>query len=1257
MTKKIKRIVSILMSILLVLGIMPAGMIVASAEQEGVLMYSQNGKESKVIGCNSSAEGEVVIPEKLGGFPVVEVDLYAFSGCAKVTAVTVPDSVTKIDTSAFKNCTALKSLKIGKGVTSIASNALDGCTSLEKIEVAEDNTVYYSDKDGVLYNEAKTELLLYPIANTAETYTVLSEVTAIADSTFVGSKNVKKIVIGDKVLKIGANAFLGSMSLESVEIGKGVAVIGNVGYDAFQDCAKLKSIVVSADNAVYSSDANGTLYNKAKTQIIKYPENNTKTSVTIPSGVSEIGIYAFAYASNLKEVTIPKTVKNISAFAFYGCANIEKVYYEGSELEWKSINIGSNNNAILGAKIDYAGGEIHDHSYTATVTKQPTCTEAGVRTYTCSCSHSYTEPIAPLGHNFENNTCKNCNIKEFVYITDGTNARVTSYNGSLSAVIIPEKLDTYTVNAIGDSAFENKTFITSIAIPATVKDIGSNAFYNTGYYINSANWTDGVLYIGSFLIQANSSLKPTYVVKDGTTVIADYAFSSRSSLVNITLPKTVVTIGDYAFSGCSSLSSVTTGATEEEWASVVIGANNENLTKNTINFYVPPHEHAYIAQEVPATCTEAGYKLEKCACGDEKKTDYPPLGHDFVNNTCTRCNEREYEISINGGEVTITACHKSLSGTVTLPAQISGYDVTAIAEKTFANNQKITKLVIPATVKFIGNNAFENTNIKEIEVASGNENYLSESGVLYNKNRSEIIFCPSAVVEKLGGNIALTGGIEKIAAGAFKNCKTLTAITLPLSLKEIGDGAFAGCDNLTKTTYVSTQSNWNKVAIGKDNDSVLKNVEFLDKSDVDTLNELVQNLNLNGSLTATGVNSIVVIDNEDKTTAIEISETTKNDKTVKIKYNGTAIKYADGKYTLSFADCHKADKDTESLTENVVKTTIEYGEYTFEIKLVFSNLKDSGHQFVPGAKVEPECDKAGYTPYTCSICEKSVKRNEVQANGHTWGNWIITTAETCLEKGEETRTCAVCKATEKQEVPARGHNDRTLVTNVIPATCTSDGKTIVTCKYCNEYRVETPILSTGHIYGSWTVTVNPDCTTDGSRYRVCAACEDKQEEVLTKLGHKYQAEKVVPPTYTEAGYTIYTCSRCSDSYNDNFTAPIVLVLAVELRTEEGLDKATINKDGSVTLVAEAVDGKGNYQEGLVYSYEVLNPEIASVKVLEDGKVLVTGLTRGTTNVVCTATDKNGNYVTDTFTVEVKFTVLQWIKWFFVDLLFGFIKSI
>ena len=56
--------------------------------------------------------------------------------------------------------------------------------------------------------------------------------------------------------------------------------------------------------------------------------------------------------------------------------------------------------------------EQHKHEYTETVTKEPTCTNTGIKTFTCSCGDSYTETIAALGHSYTSKVTKDATITE-----------------------------------------------------------------------------------------------------------------------------------------------------------------------------------------------------------------------------------------------------------------------------------------------------------------------------------------------------------------------------------------------------------------------------------------------------------------------------------------------------------------------------------------------------------------------------------------------------------------------------------------------------------------------------------------------------------------------------------------------------------------------------------------------------------------------------------------------------------------------------
>ena len=249
-----------------------------------------------------------------------------------------------------------------------------------------------------------------------------------------------------------------------------------------------------------------------------------------------------------------------------------------------------------------------EHNYIQTVFA-PTCTSQGYTLHTCSiCEDSYNDSFVETNgsHDFQqSNTCAYCqadisaiavevynmsattddNVKAYVvarmdgtydayikgtgamregrpFYVDGYNISnayiengVTSIGGSLfdsaniASIFIPDS-----VTRIESRAFVSCHYLSSIIIEGSL-EIGSSAFSDTAYFNNSDNWQNKVLYIGNCLIAAKSTIE-TCVVKQGTTVIADRAFSYCTSLTNIELPNSLLIIGNWAFDGCSRLNNV-----------------------------------------------------------------------------------------------------------------------------------------------------------------------------------------------------------------------------------------------------------------------------------------------------------------------------------------------------------------------------------------------------------------------------------------------------------------------------------------------------------------------------------------------------------------------------------------------------------------------------------------------------------------------------------------------------------------------------
>ena len=321
---------------------------------------------------------------------VKSVGQSAFQDCAKLTAVEIPEGVTSIGYRAFYGCSGLTSVTIPEGVTSIGSSAFSGCRSLTSVTIPEGVTSidYYTFED----------------CSSLTSVTIPESVTSIGNSAFSGCSGLTSVTILEGVTSIGNQAFYGCRSLTSVTIPEGVTSIGD---SAFWGCSGMTSVtipdsVTSIDGGAFSgcssltgvtipggvtSIGGSVFYGCSSLTSVTIPEGVTSidyqafdgcsslTSVTIPEGVTSIGSSAFDGCSSLTSVTIPDSVTSIGNSAFYGCSKLKHVYYGGSDLQWKEIEIGNDNSALTKAIIHYAS--THAHNVEHVPGKAASCTETG----------------------------------------------------------------------------------------------------------------------------------------------------------------------------------------------------------------------------------------------------------------------------------------------------------------------------------------------------------------------------------------------------------------------------------------------------------------------------------------------------------------------------------------------------------------------------------------------------------------------------------------------------------------------------------------------------------------------------------------------------------------------------------------------------------------------------------------------------------------------------------------------------------------
>jgi len=194
-----------------------------------------------ITGIGSCTDTEIRIPREIEGYPVFNIADSAFTGCRRITSVTISDSVKYIGNNTFRNCTRLTSIVLGENLLQIGNTAFVGCKSLTTITIPESVT----DIGDAVFNQCD---------NLTDVY--VTNVQAWLNIDFFGKLNhpneygtlhlldengaeITDLVIPEGVTSIGNFLFANCKSLRSVTIPASVTTIG---WDAFDRCENLTVI-------------------------------------------------------------------------------------------------------------------------------------------------------------------------------------------------------------------------------------------------------------------------------------------------------------------------------------------------------------------------------------------------------------------------------------------------------------------------------------------------------------------------------------------------------------------------------------------------------------------------------------------------------------------------------------------------------------------------------------------------------------------------------------------------------------------------------------------------------------------------------------------------------------------------------------------------------------------------------------------------------------------------------------------------------
>lgn len=352
-------------------------------------------------------------------------------------------------------------------------------------------------------------------------YEVLEDGTA-AINKYLGSAEevtVPSEIEGYKVTVIHRYAFAGHENLKKVTIPEGVV---RIGYWAFEDCYNLEELILPDSleemSASYIDETklykdrsnweNGVLY--IGNHLIDADTTPLTDTYTVKEGTVSIANSAFSNFKGLTEVVLPESIRIIGEHAFADCENLQK------------INLPDG------------------------ITKIGFCAFDRCKNLSDADIPKSIKEIGPYA--FRRTAISELNLPEGLEII-GYNAFSNCTN--LTSVTVPQS-----VTELGEGAFSYCENLSEITLPQSLEVLGNDVLYKTPYYNDENNWENGLLYFEDMLISVKGDFSGGAVVKDGTTLIAQQAFSGKRDLISVIFPDSVKSLGDYCFSSCYSLRAV-----------------------------------------------------------------------------------------------------------------------------------------------------------------------------------------------------------------------------------------------------------------------------------------------------------------------------------------------------------------------------------------------------------------------------------------------------------------------------------------------------------------------------------------------------------------------------------------------------------------------------------------------------------------------------------------------------------------------------
>ena len=757
--------------------------------------YDYTNKHQNPFAGKSNVQ-KIVISEGVTNVGDYFLQGYKYRG--NIKEISLSSTITKIGRYAFQNCYNVKSVNLPGGLETIGDYSFDNCSGLIEINVPDS---VKSIGKNCFQSCRKLSTAILP-----------DTLIEISEFAFFGCSGLTEITLPSKLESIGRYAFSGCSSLTGIILP---ASIKNIKWSIFSNCTNLTEVTFEKG---YAENISENMF-----------ENCTAlTDISIPEEVSGIYSNAFCDCSRLSTVTINGSKTRINSDSFRNCKNLRlikgcncsytKKYYDSlTDTQKDSI------------KFDSLGEGQHEWSAEKVQTKEPTCTEKGIKANKCNIcgviDESSKEEIPAYDHKWDNGViikqateteqgeikytcwrCKETKIKIIPKLSDiqinYVNCGWNTHNGVSIDIEVNKKISYYaeiveqgsTDVPIYDSNHEMQTSGNAhinfkLPLPEKkvdiyvflVDDMGNNTYvkllpdYSTrpdkpviraGYNITAS--LDGETLTLSGTGETYDNL--WWADSDDNEII-------KSNVKYIVVEDGITALGYELFKNFNNVETIELPA---------------SLTK--IKNWTFQNCRSLKSISIPEGVTEIGNGIFN-DCVSLKNITFPSTLKEIPD--ITDCEDSEpvpvESITLKKGIQTIGFL--AFSGLSKLKNINIPDSVTTIEQSAFADCTSLTELSLPDSITKIEYNAFGNCEALDKIVLPSNLTLLGNA--VFRNCNVEITFPASLkYIPYLGDNavrkVTISEGVETIGVDAFFNSHKLTEITLPSTITSIESGAFSG---------------------------------------------------------------------------------------------------------------------------------------------------------------------------------------------------------------------------------------------------------------------------------------------------------------------------------------------------------------------------------------------------------------------------------------------------------------------------------